>query len=50
MWDHNEDKGASFQDYSKTCVQWQLSKRQKNCFQYQLSFNAGHKYLQILQY
>ena len=35
--------------YSKTCVKWPLSKRQKICFQDQLSNNAGQKYCRMLQ-
>ena len=34
--------------YSKTCVKRPLSKRQKNCFQDQLSLNAGRKYCRML--
>ena len=35
--------------YSKTCVKWPLSKRQKIGFQDQLSLNAGQKYYRMLQ-
>ena len=35
--------------YSKTCVKRPLSKRQKICFQDQLSLNAGQKYCRMLQ-
>ena len=35
--------------YGKTCVNLPLSKRPKNCFQGQLSFNAGQKYCNVLQ-
>ena len=35
-------------NYSKTCVKWPLSKRQKICFQGQLAFNAGQKYCRML--
>ena len=35
--------------YSKTCVKWPLSKRQKIGFQDQLSFNAGQKCCRMLQ-
>ena len=34
--------------YSKTCVKWPLSKRQKIVFQDQLSLNAGQKYCRML--
>ena len=33
----------------KPCVKQPLSKRPKNCFQYQLKLNAGQKYCRILQ-
>ena len=36
--------------YSKTCVKWPLSKRQKIGFQDQLSLNAGQKYCRMLQH
>ena len=36
-------------DYSKTCVQWPLSKRSKNWFKDQLSLNTGKKYCRMLQ-
>ena len=36
--------------YSKTCVKQPLSKRPKNVFQDQLSFNAGQKYCRMLQW
>ena len=35
--------------YSKTCVKWPLSKRQKIDFQDQLPLNAGRKYCRMLQ-
>ena len=35
--------------YSKTCLKWSLSKRQKNVFQDQLWLNAGQKYCRMLQ-
>ena len=35
--------------YSKTCVKWQLSKRPKIGFQDQLSLNAGQKYCRMFQ-
>ena len=35
--------------YSKTCVKWPLSKRQKIGFQDQLLHNAGQKYCRMLQ-
>ena len=35
--------------YSKNCVKRPLSKRQKICFQNQLSLNAGQKYYRMLQ-
>ena len=35
-------------NYSKTCLNWPLSKRSKIGFQNQLSFNAGQKYCRIL--
>ena len=35
--------------YSKTCLKWTLTKRQKNGFQDQLSLNAGQKYCRMLQ-
>ena len=35
--------------YSKTCVKWPLSKRQKIGFQDQLSLTAGQKYCSMLQ-
>ena len=39
----------SISAYSKTCVKWPLSKRQKIGFQDQLSLNAGQKYRRMLQ-
>ena len=36
-------------NYSKTCVKWPFSKRQKIGFQDQLSLNAGQKYYRMLQ-
>ena len=35
--------------YSKTCVKWLFSKRQKIGFQDQLLLNAGQKYCRMLQ-
>ena len=35
--------------YSKNCVKRPLSKRQKICFQNQLSLNAGQRYCRMLQ-
>ena len=35
--------------YSKTCVKWLLSKRQKIVFQDQLSLNAGQMYGRMVQ-
>ena len=35
--------------YSKTCVKWPLSKRQKIGFQDQLLLNAAQKYCRMLQ-
>ena len=35
--------------YSKICVKWPLSKRQKKSFQDQLSLNAGQEYCSMLQ-
>ena len=34
--------------YSKSCVKWPLSKRQKIGFQDKLSLNAGQKYCRML--
>ena len=35
-------------EYSKTCVEWPLSKTQKNGFKVQLSLNAGQKNCKML--
>ena len=40
---------TNFNDYSKTCVKWPLSKRPRIGFQDQLSLNAGQKYCRMLQ-
>ena len=35
-------------EYSKTCIEWPLSKRPINGFQDRLSLNAGQKYCRML--
>ena len=45
----NIDREEYRDSYSKTCVKWPLSKRQKIGYQDQLSLNAGQKYCRLLQ-
>ena len=42
-------KKQKYRKYSKNCVKWPLSKRQKIGFQDQFLLNAGQKYCRMLQ-
>ena len=47
--DEHSDYFSVLYEYSKTCLEWPLSKRPQIGFQDQLSFNVGQKYWRMLQ-